>query len=180
MGTYVAFLRGINVGGHHKVKMDELKRVHESMGHWNVATILQSGNIVFECSETDRQKLIQDIAVEYEKRLGIHTDVLVRSVPELGEIVRGCPFPLTPNREPKFLHVVLLSGLPSSDAVRNLLMYDGSEEWQISEDAMYVYYTQGSGRSKFNVTFNEKTLAVRTTARNWNTVTRILEMAATY
>ena len=118
--------------------------------------------------------------MEYEKRLGIHTDVLVRSVPELGEIVRGCPFPLTPNREPKFLHVVLLSGLPNPDALRNLLMYDGPEEWQISKDAMYVYYTQGSGRSKFNVTFIEKTLAVRATARNWNTVTRILELAATY
>ncbi len=180
MGAYVAFLRGINVGGHRKIKMADLKQVHESMGHWNVATLLQSGNIVFECSETDRQKLIQDIATEYQKRLGLHTDVLVRSGTELGEIVRGCPFPLTPNREPRFLHVVLLSGLPSSDAVRNLLMYDGPEEKQISEDAMYVYYTEGSGRSKFNLPFIEKTLAVRATSRNWNTVTKIAELAATY
>ena len=180
MGTYVAFLRGINVGGHRKTKMADLKQVHESMGHSNVATLLQSGNIVFECSETDRQKLIQDIAKEYEKRLGINTDVIVRSGDELGEIVRGCPYPLTPDREPRFLHVVLLSGLPSSDAVRNLLMYDGPEEKQISEDAMYVYYTGGSGRSKFNLPFIEKTLAVRATSRNWNTVTKIVELAATY
>ena len=93
MGTYVAFLRGINVGGHRKIRMSDLKQVHESMGHWNVATLLQSGNIVFQCSETDRQRLIQDIAKEYEKRLGIDTDVLVRSGAELGEIVKGChPF----------------------------------------------------------------------------------------
>ncbi len=180
MGAYVAFLRGINVGGHRKIKMADLKQVQESMGHWNVATLLQSGNIVFECSETDRPKLIQDIEKEYEKRLGLHTDVLVRNVAELGEIVRRCPFPLTPNREPRFLHVVLLSELPSSDAVRNLLMYDGPEEKQISEDAMYVYYTEGSGRSKFNLPFIEKTLAVRATSRNWNTVTKIVELAATY
>ncbi len=180
MGAYVAFLRGINVGGHRKIKMANLKQVHESMGHCNVATLLQSGNIVFESSETDRQKLIQDIVKEYENGLGIHTDVIVRSGAELGEIVRECPFPLSPNREPRFLHVVLLSGLPRSDAVRNLLMYDGPEEKHISEDAMYVYYTEGSGRSKFTVPFIEKTLAVRATSRNWNTVTKIVELAATY
>ncbi len=180
MGTYVAFLRGINVAGHRKIRMSDLKQVHESMGHWNVATLLQSGNIVFQCSKTDRQRLIQDIAKEYEKRLGLHTDVIVRGGAELGEIVRGCPFPLSPDREPRFLHVVLLSGLPSSDAARNLLMYDGPEEKHISEDVIYVYYTQGSGRSKFNVPFIEKTLEVRATARNWNTVTKIVELAATY
>ena len=180
MGTYVAFLRGINVGGHRKVKMADLKQVHESMGHWNVATLLQSGNIVFGCSETDRQKLIEDIAKEYEERLGINTDVIVRSEAELEAIVRGCPFPLSPDRESRFLHVVLLSGLPNSDAARNLLMYDGPEEKHISEDVIYVYYTQGSGRSKFNVPFIEKTLAVRATARNWNTVTKLAELAATY
>ena len=160
--------------------MADLKQVHESMGHRNVATFLQSGNIVFECPETDRQKLTQDIATKYENRLGLHTDVIVRSGAELGEIIRECPFPLSPNREPRFLHVVLLSRLPSSDAVRNLLMYDGPEEKQISEDALYVYYTEGSGRSKFNLPFIEKTLAVRATSRNWNTVTKIAELAATY
>ncbi len=180
MGTYVAFLRGINVGGHRKIKMNDLKQVHESMGHRYVATLLQSGNIVFECSETDRRELIQDITEEYGKRLGLHTDVIVRSGAELGEIVRGCPFPLTPNREPKFLHLVLLSGLPTSDAMRNLMMYDGPEERQISEDAVYVYYTQGSGRSKFTVPFIERTLVVRATARNWNTITKILDLVAAY
>ena len=94
MGAYVAFLRGINVGGHRKIKMADLRQVHESMDHWNVATLLQSGNIVFECSETDRQKLIQDIATEYEKRLGLHTDVLVRSGTELGD--KGMSLPLIP------------------------------------------------------------------------------------
>ena len=178
MVAYIAFLRGVNVGGHRKIKMSDLKQVHESMGHWNVATYLQSGNVFFECSENDREKLIESTEKEYERKLGFHTDVIIRSGDELGSTVTGCPFPLTENREAKFLHVIWLSGIPDSGAIGDLMMYEGPEEKQIAEDVLYVYYTEGSGRSKFTLSFIEKTLKVKGTARNWNTITKLLDLTA--
>ncbi|MFB3148910.1 MAG: DUF1697 domain-containing protein, partial [Thermodesulfobacteriota bacterium] len=66
MDIFIAFLRGINVGGHHAIKMNDLKQLHKIMGHGNIVAYLQSGNIIFESAEKNRRKLILDIEKEYE------------------------------------------------------------------------------------------------------------------
>jgi uncharacterized protein (DUF1697 family) len=173
----LAFLRGINVAGHRKVKMEDIRQIHGALGHENVSTYLQSGNVIFDCGEKHRQELIRSIEAGYERELGLQTAVLIRSAAELGKIVADCPIPLMSGKDPKYLHVVLLSAQPRKSAIGNLMTASGPEEKQISGDALYVYYTQGSGRSKFNLAFIEKTLDVKATARNWNTVTKLNSLA---
>ncbi|MBL4890544.1 MAG: DUF1697 domain-containing protein [Rhizobiaceae bacterium] len=176
MTRFVVFLRGINVGGHRKIKMAELKQLHEKMGHKNVATYLQSGNAVFDSSDTDRTKLIGAIEQEYRSQLEIDTHVILRDTEEIASAIAKLPFPLNEEREPKFLHGIFLSETPDSEMIKTLMQYKGPEEIQIIGDVLYVYYTEGSGRSKFNLTLIEKNLKVKGTARNWNSVRKILEL----
>ncbi len=177
MDTFIAFLRGINVGGHRKVKMADLKQVHEAMGHGNIITYLQSGNVIFECAGKDSREMLRKIEREYESKLGFHTDVILRNAAELAKISEECPFPLTADREARFLHIGLLASAPESDGIEKLAAYDGPEEWRVAGDRIYIYYPQGAGRSKFTLAFIEKSLGVRGTARNWNTITKLLELA---
>jgi len=177
MDIFIVFLRGINVGGHHIIKMNALKKLHEIMGHGNVVTYLQSGNIIFESVEKNRRKLILDIEKEYEKMFGFHTNIIICNVAELSKIVKECPFSLTTDKEARFLYLVQLSDIPNNDLVGNLMMHDGPEEKQINKNVLYVYYTEGAGRSKFTLPFIEKTLKARGTARNWNTITKLLDLA---
>lgn len=176
MTRFVAFLRGINVGGHRKIKMAELKQLHEKMGHKNVATYLQSGNVVFDSPDTDRAKLIGAIEQAYRSQLEIDTHVILRNMEEMAGAIANLPFPLNEKREPKFLNGIFLSETPDSGAIKTLMQYEGPEEIQIIGDVLYVYYTDGSGRSKFNLALIEKNLEVRGTARNWNSVSKILEL----
>ena len=174
--VFIAFLRGINVGGHRLINMNDLRRLHETMGHGNVATYLQSGNVIFECSEKNRRQLILDIEEKYEKKFGFHTDIIIRNAAELANIVKACPFTEAYVMEAKFLHVVQLSDIPESGLIKKLMNYDGPEEKELIEDVLYVYYTAGAGRSKLTLSLIEKTLKVSATARNWNTITKVLDM----
>lgn len=156
--------------------MAELKQLHEKMGHENVVTYLQSGNVVFDCSQVDRAKLTGAIEQEYRSELEIDTHVILRDVEEMASTIAKLPFPLNEEREPKFLNGIFLSKTPDTSAIKTLMQYEGPEEIQIIGDVLYVYYTEGSGRSKFNLALIEKNLKVRGTARNWNSVSKILEL----
>lgn len=123
MTRFVAFLRGINVGGHRKVKMAELKQLHEKMGHENVVTYLQSGNVVFDSSDTDRAKLIGAIEQEYRSELEIDTHVILRDTEEMANAIIKLPFPLNDKREAKFLNGIFLSETPDFNAVKTLMLY---------------------------------------------------------
>jgi uncharacterized protein (DUF1697 family) len=177
MTVFVAFLRGVNVAGHRKIKMDALRAVHEAMGHAKVATYLQSGNVVFKGTAKSPRKLAADIERAYQSQLGLSTTVILRSASDLARIVAHCPIALSSGRDPKFLHAVLLSGQPDESAIKTLTAYDGPEEFRIIGDTLYVYYTYGSGRSKLSLTRIEAALGLDGTARNWNTVTKLREMA---
>jgi uncharacterized protein (DUF1697 family) len=95
--VFIAFIRGINVVGHRIIKMNDLKHLHEAMGHGKIATYLQSGNIIFECKE-------------YEKDFGFQTDTIIRNFTDLTNILKACPFSPRVDLEAKFLHVVQFAG----------------------------------------------------------------------
>jgi len=178
MAVFVAFLRGVNVAGHRRIKMEALRKAHEAMKHSHVETMLQSGNVIFECGVKGRKKLTAEIEEAYRDRLGLSTTVLLRSAGELDRIVGRCPIALGSKRDPKFLHAVLLADAPGSDAADSLMAYDGPEEIRLAGDTLYVYYTHGSGRSKLTLDRIEKALGVAATARNWNTITKLRDLAA--
>ncbi len=162
-------LRGINVGGRNMVKMDALKALHESLGFKGVRTHLQSGNVVFQAKSADAARIEQAI----RKTLHLELSVVLRTAAELREAVKANPLPQRLN-EPSAYVIAFLSAQPEDPAA--LDAYDGPEEMQLLGRELYIYYGEGMGRSKLTNTLIERKLGVRATARNWNTVTKLLEL----
>lgn len=178
MTVFIALFRGINVGGHKKVKMDLLRKLHESLGFRDVRTYVQSGNIVFKTDNVDSVKIVRLIESGFEKTYGFPAKVIVRTGEELGQIVEKNPFQAQAGKEAKFLHVVFLADRPEKEEIEELLNgYRGPEELYASRKELYIYYTNGAGRSKLTNALIERKLKVPGTARNWNTVTKLLEIA---
>lgn len=176
MAVFVSLFRAVNVGGNSKVKMAELKELHESLGFKNAAAYLQTGNVVFESEESDPAKIAGEIARGFEKKFGFPTPVIVREAAELKDLFSRNPFINQPDKEAKWTVVMFLEAAPPAGA-QLPASYAGPEELVISGKELFIYYPQGIGESKLTNSFIEKKLKVTGTGRNWNTVTRLLELA---
>lgn len=178
MTVFVSLFRGINVGGNHPVKMTDLKALHEVLGLRNVVTYIQSGNVVFTSDNADATQLQSDIEKAFEEKFGFHAYVLVRSSSELQAIIAKNPFQDQQSKEPKWIAVMFLATPPASVAQEDLLnAYSGPEEIFILGKEVYLYYSEGIGRSKLTHTLLEKKLKTSGTARNWNTVLKLQEVS---
>lgn len=175
MTVYVSLLRGVNVGGHAKLKMDALKEAYRSLGLRDVHPILQSGNVLFRSGLTDRAKLAKRLKQEIERRFELDIEVLIRTIAELEMLVERGP-QLTERTHPAKLHVMFLSGVADARTQADLLKaHKGPELVEIRGPEIYIYYTNGVGRSKLSGAFIESRLGVAGTARNWNTIRKLIE-----
>ncbi len=176
MNTYIALLRGINVGGKHKLPMKDLKLLLEQQGCVDVQTYIQSGNAIFRSGLTDCAPLARRLTAAVAKSHGFEPRVLVWSVRDVEAAVAGNPFPEA-NENPKTLHLFFLDEKPKSpdwnafDAIKAK-----SERYELKGRVFYLYTPDGFGTSKLAVRA-EKLLGVAATARNWRTVTTLLGMA---
>ncbi|WP_436757750.1 DUF1697 domain-containing protein [Streptosporangium sp. V21-05] len=175
--AYAALLRGINVSGHKKVPMAELRALLTELGHGDVRTYLQSGNAVFTSAQGDEKALAAELERAIEKRFGFGVDVLVRDHAYLKAVADGCPFPAA-SLEGRQLHVtyfsepVTASHLASIDAARHL-----PDEFRLGDRALYLYVPDGLGRSKLaEALMKSPPNGVVATTRNWNTVTKLVEL----
>ena len=176
MKTYVALLRGINVGGAGTLPMKELVAILESLGCRNVRTYIQSGNAVFQRRETDTVKLVKDLTAKIAKQRGFSPNVLVFEARELQHVVDENPFPKAAT-EPKSLHAFFLESKPAKAALKSLESLKGdSERFELCGRVFYLHAPDGIGRSKLAASVERK-LGVKATSRNWRTVTKLLEMA---
>jgi len=177
MTAFVSLFRGINVGGHHKIKMDELKALHEALGFKDVFSYIQSGNVVFTSDDADVARLRRHIEGGFEQKFGFHVDVFVRTSAELRDIIEKPPFQNQPDKESKWVAVVFLAAHPDATAQEALLKtYVGPEELFIIGQEMYIYYPNGIGRSKLSQSLLEKKLKTVGTARNWNTILQLQKL----
>jgi len=177
VAVFVSLFRGINVGGNHKVSMAELKQVHEALGLKNVLPYIQSGNVVFHSDNEDAAQLQQQIETAFATKFGFRSDVMIRTPAALAEIIANTPFQNQPDKEPRFLHVIFLAARPEEAAQEALLKaHAGPEEIFIIGQEMYVYYTEGAGRTKLTGNLIERKLKTVGTARNWNTVLQLHKM----
>ena len=177
MTAFVSLFRGINVGGHHKIRMDELKDVHEVLGFKDVFPYIQSGNVVFTSDDTDVAQLRRHIEDGFEQKFGFHVEVIVRTSAELREIIENNPFQSQPGKESKWVVVLFLAGCPDDRAQEDLLKtYVGPEELFIIGKEVYIYYPNGIGRSKLSHSLMEKKLKTVGTARNWNTILQLQKL----
>jgi uncharacterized protein (DUF1697 family) len=183
MPTHVALLRGINLGSRNRVAMAELRKLVASLGHDDVATYIQSGNVVFSSSKRDEKALAAELEAAIAERLGVESAVVVLSRKQLARVVAENPFP--DERDPKRVHATFFGEKPPRELVRAV----ADAERQVAEtgarDAarwrgrvLYLWTPGGYGRSELVAHLSR--IARRTnwpgTARNWATVTKLLEM----
>ena len=177
MTAFVSLFRGINVGGQRKVRMDELKGLHESLGLKDVIPYIQSGSVVFKSDETDVERLRRQIEDSFEKKFGFRAEVIVRTAAELREIIDKNPFQGQQDKAPNWVVVMFLATHPDNTVQQHLLTsYAGPEEIFIIGQELYLYYPNGIGRSKLTNSFIEKKLKTSGTARNWNTILQLQQL----
>ena len=178
MPIVISMLRGVNVGGHNKIKMDALRALYESLKFTGCQTFIQSGNVIFKTKERNLAKLTSQIQTAIERRFGFRPDVILRTSDELRDVIARNPFAKRRSIEPGKLIIAFLAGAPAPQARDNLLkLKTDPEELRIDGRELYIYYPNGMGRSKLTWSLIERTLKVSGTCRNWNSVTKMLAIA---
>ncbi len=174
--TVIALLRGINVGGHNKLPMAQLREIATSIGLAEVRTYIQSGNLVAS-TEADPVEVGSTLAAAIESATGLTVPVIVRTAQQWADLVVANPFPDAVDLG-KHVHVICLSA-PAGD---ELLSFDASgfapEEFVVVGAEVYLHLPDGMGRSKLAIALNRLPAAAAGTARNWNTVRKLAELAA--
>ncbi len=174
MTTYAAFLRGINVGGHKKVPMGELRAAAEGLGYGGVATYINSGNLVFTATEK-AAALEQQLSAAIETTFGFRVDVCVRSLAQLEKILAANPYP---DEDASKVTVAFLASRPAAgleDRLASLATED--EPFTIAGTEVYVHYGQGLGRSALAEKFTQLA-GVSATVRNVRTVEKVIALAS--
>lgn len=176
--VHVALLRGINVGGHAKVGMDDLRRVFVALGHAEVRTYIQSGNVVFSSAVDEPSRLVGEIEQRIASDLGVTVTVLLRAGDELAQVVAGNPF-LDRGAELSKLHVTFLAERPDAERAAGLGPPAGeADELALVGREVYLHCPNGYGRTKMNNAWVEKRLGMAATTRGWKTVVKLGDIAA--
>lgn len=172
--SQLALLRGINVGGANKISMPDLRAVFEDIGYENVRTYLQSGNVVFESRSSEG--LAAELEAAVSRTFGLSISIMIRTRRELERVAGANPF-VTTDAKPTSLHVMFLSERPAPKAVNTLdANRSPPDEFEVKGREVFLWYPNGSGRSKLTIDYVEKRLGIRATARNWNTITKVLDL----
>jgi len=171
-------LRGVNVLGRNKIKMDELKALCVSLKLKDPQTFIQSGNVIFCTSEKDPAKLKKRIQNAIEKKFGFRPGVVLRTIAELRSVIKKNPFAGRKGIAPDKLLVVFWADEPAKEARKKAqaIKTDPEEVHLIGGEA-FIYFQEGQGRSKLRWEVIERAVGTFGTGRNWNSVTRMLAMA---
>ena len=158
--------------------MDELRALYESLKLRDAQSYVQSGNVVFTTGETDLGRLATRIESAIEKKFGFRPAVILRSSSELRDAIARNPFATRRDLNPAKLLVTFLAGDPGDEARKKVLSIPvDPEEMHLVGRELYVYYPNGQGRSKFPQAVIDRILKTPGTGRNWNSVTKLMEMA---
>ena len=178
MTTYISMLRGINVGGHKKIKMDALRLMFTEMGFENVQSYIQSGNIIFRANRTDSIWLSNSISKQILSTFGFDVQAVIITVNELEEILTNNEFSLDPEKNPENSYYIFLQAKPDQSLLKNIVPAEYTpDEFSFRDKVIYVYCASGYGNTKLTNLFFEKKLKIFATARNHGTTTKLLTMA---
>lgn len=175
MARFVALYRGINVGGRNSAKMETLRAMHERLGHGDVASYIQSGNIVFSTGGT-AAALAKKISAQFAEEFGFAAQVIVVSKADWKTLVRDNPYADISAQDPRLVHAGICDGRPSAAGLKQLLERTGGREaFIVTDRIIYLHAPDGVGNSKFAAGM-EKASGVAVTARNWRTIEAIWKM----
>jgi uncharacterized protein (DUF1697 family) len=186
MATHVALLRGINLGGKNRIAMPDLRALVVELGHADVTTYIQSGNVLFTPADSGSTAVLAaGLAAAIAEKLGVISPVVIVSREELADIIAANPFPDEP--DPKRVHAVVLSEPPwpellvKLDAARAKSAAAGGRDQVVAAGrTLYLHAPEGYGRSVLAETLLRAVSSPKSgatgTARNWATMTKLLEL----
>jgi uncharacterized protein (DUF1697 family) len=178
MSTYIGLLRAVNLPGHNKIAMGDLRDFLTRLGMRDAVTLLQSGNFVCRSDLRSSPELEHLIEGAAPKHLALTTDVLVRSDKEWNELVAANPFPKEAKLDPSHLLAVALKAPPDPAHIAALKQaIIGREIVSVQGRCAYIVYKDGIGRSRLTSAVIENKLGTRGTARNWNTILKLRALA---
>jgi len=179
MITYIAFLRGINVGGHKKIKMADLRLLLEGLGYKDVISYIQSGNVIFSSLEKDRGKLENQISKAINTHYGFEVPVLVITRTEINKILDNNPYKDPDDLANNKIYFVLLKEMPQKEDIEatSAVIFE-NEKFIITPECVFIRYDLGAGKAKCSINFFESKLKVTTTSRNYRTMTKLLELSS--
>ena len=170
--VYILLFRGINVGGNKIVKMETLRKVLGDAGFGDVATYIQSGNVVLT-SDKSEAAVVATVTKVFDETFGFSSRPTIRSFSQLKRVIKDNPFESVPGNQ---LHAVFLDEKPRAEAIPALEALARTERMAETDGVLYLYTPDGFGTSDVAKAL-EKTLKVPWTARNWNTVLKLQSMA---
>jgi uncharacterized protein (DUF1697 family) len=177
MPHYVALLRSVNVAGHGRLSMAELKQTFVTLGYADVATYIQTGNVLFRTPSKSMPALTAAIEGRLAEEFRRSPAVILRTVPDLARVLATSPYPKQ-GADPARHHVTFLSQKPSKERLATFTAPpSGRDELTIEGQEIYVHTPDGYARSKLTGAMLERRLDVLSTTRNWNTVTKLYELA---
>jgi uncharacterized protein (DUF1697 family) len=174
---WAALLKGVNVGGNRKLPMADLREFLAALGMADVKTLLASGNVVFDAAGKDAAKLEAHLEHEAQAKLGLDTGWLLRSHAELTAVVKANPFPDAAKAHPSHL-LVHFHREPFPAALFDVMVNDGPERLSAHGRELFVDYPDDVGHSKLPQAMNKAKFPKLVTARNWNTVLKLVELTA--
>jgi uncharacterized protein (DUF1697 family) len=174
---HIALLRGVNVGGKNKLPMKDLAVLFVAAGCSDVVTYIQSGNVVFKAKPAVARRISTTIAQAIASKFGLKVPVVTRSVEELRRAAQSNPF-LRRATDTKFLHVAFLLDEPEAGQIAALdPRRSPPDEFEVRGREIYLHCPNGMADTKLTNAYFDSKLATVSTARNWNTVTKLLELA---
>ncbi len=178
MPVIISMLRGVNVAGRNQIKMETLRALYESLGLEDPRTHVQSGNVVFRTKERNLSALAKRIEDAIERSFGFRPAVIVRTTSELRGAIARSPFARRRGIDPSKLLVTFLASAPTAEARDQVLKIKADpEELFIDGREVYIYFPNGVARPKLAWSTIAKMLGTSGTARNWNSVTKLLGIA---
>jgi uncharacterized protein (DUF1697 family) len=178
MNTFISMLRGINVGGQKRLRMETLRGLYEELGFINVRTYVQSGNVVFDSSAIKRSELVGKIEAHLQNNLDYHVDIFIRQADDMQRILSCNPFLMDRIEDPSKCLVTFYYQAPSETVLSKLIAPAGiTDEFALSDMEAYIFCPIGYGKTKLSNSFFERKLGIPVTTRNWNTVNALYKMA---
>jgi uncharacterized protein (DUF1697 family) len=178
MPVVIAMLRAVNVGGHNKLKMEELLALCKTLKFRDACTFIQSGNVIFKTAETDMAALAKRLQNAIERKFGFRPEVVLRTHAEIKETIERNPFAKRREVEPNRLLITFLTGEPDAAAREKVAKIKTEpEELRMERREVYIYFPNGMARPKVSWATIERALQLTGTGRNLNSVTKMLEIA---
>jgi len=178
--TYIALLRGINVSGHNKIKMVELKQLFVDLAFQNIITYIQSGNVIFTSTEKKVSTIEDNIKDAIKTTFGYDIKVLVITKNELKTVFTSNPFLESGTIEITKLAVTFLKTTPNLEHLPQItaLTSNSEDEFKIIKKSIFLHLPTGSVKTKLTNNLFERKLKSDATTRNWRTVTKLVELSS--